>query len=187
MRDGDPDDDRHDQRQHTQDDARDGQPGAAALTTGPGGADAAEDDAEYPQDDPDERDQPAEQQADQAADEAADTHAVARARGGRGGGTLFRGHAISSNSGRELRPTGSHGGQPSRDRRGESVRFTRRSESVARDVSEVLASAGAEVLLAGRGTAGEGTPAHFLQLRPRGHLLGEQRRLDPVEDTLEPA
>ena len=38
-------------------------------------------------------------------------------------------------------------------------------------------------LLAGR----QGTATHLLQLHPGGHLLGEQRGLDPVEQPLQPA
>ena len=34
---------------------------------------------------------------------------------------------------------------------------------------------------------GDGAAAHLLELRTRGHLLGEQRGLDAVEEALEPA
>src|SRR6266704_2873748 len=37
------------------------------------------------------------------------------------------------------------------------------------------------------GGAGQCAAAHLLQLRARGHLLGEQRGLDAVEETFEPA
>src|SRR3712207_4024816 len=53
---------------------------------------------------------------------------------------------------------------------------------------QVLAAAGAEVGLLGRlAPTRQRAAAHLLQLGPGGHLLGEQRGLDAVEDALQPA
>ena len=64
------------------------------------------------------------------------------------------------------------------------------SAASAATALQVLAGAPAEALrqrLARRAGTRRQPAAHLLQLRPRRHLLGEQRRLDAVEQALQPA